>query len=128
MAHQFVAANILIAVTTEVIAVLLERHAANERDDFEAMLAKLERFVDLRAKQAADVRAVGVLPPGVQFTTHCSAANVGIFFNNQYAQSRFGEKGGIGQPVMTCTYNDRVVVVHRPVLFRLIVGLLVHRR
>jgi len=117
-----VAANIWIAVTTEVITVLLERHAADERDDFEAMPTKIECVVDLRAKQAADVGAVGVLPPVVQFTTYCSAANVGVFFNNQYAQSRFGEKGGIGQPVMTCTYNNRIVVVHRPAIFRLMLG------
>jgi hypothetical protein len=64
----------------------------------------------------------------VKFPANGSTANVRIFLNDKRPQSRFGKKGSIGQTVMTCTNNDRVVVVHRPVLFRIIVGIVLRQR
>ena len=128
MAHQLPAANIWVAVTTEVIAVLLEGHTADQWNDLEAMLAEVESVVNFRAKKTGNVRTVRVFPTVIQFPADSGAANVRILFNYKRAQARFGEKCGIGQAVVACTDNNGVVVVHRPVLIRLIVGILLRKR
>ena len=48
----------------------------------------------------------------MQFSTDCRAADVRIALQHGHFQPRFGEIGPVGEAIVTCTNDDRVVLVH----------------
>ncbi len=76
------------------------------------MVSEIESLVYFRPEQAADIGAVGVLPAFMQLTTNRRPTDIFILLKNQHLDPGFGKERGIDEAIVTCSYDDGIVIVH----------------
>ena len=76
------------------------------------MTRQFEISSNLRAQQARNVGAVGVIPTLIELTTDRRTANMWVALQHSDFESRLGKVGRIGQPVVARPDNDGVVFIH----------------
>ena len=101
-----------LVVIAIMIAVLHERATALKRYHLKTMPAQVKCLVNLRPKQATDIGAVGIFPALVQLAGCGCTTDIVILFQNEDIESCLGEKGSVGEAVMTGTYYDSIIVFH----------------
>ena len=106
--RDLAAQRIVVVVERQVTAALHHGAAALVRDHLQAVLRQLERAHDLRAQQAAHVRAVRVREVLVQAPAHRRAADVRAALEHQHLEAGAREIAGRHQAVVAGADDDRV--------------------
>ena len=82
MAREFAAVGVVVAVHAQIAARLGEHRAAFVGQHLQTVFGQFQIAHDLGAKQAADIRAVGIGETGVKLPADRSAANPVIFLDH----------------------------------------------
>ena len=110
VAGHLAARCVRIDISADVIAILGDCHTAAVRHDLQAVLGQVQAAVDLGAQQAAHVGTIGVLPVVlVQGAADRCPADKFIFLDHQSVEPCLGEVGAIGQAVVACADDDRII-------------------
>src|SRR5262245_21816111 len=82
-------------------------------DDPEAMTLEVQTADDLGMEQAYGVGGYRVAEPRMEFHRRRRTANVVVLFQNDDAETRLGELGCAGQPVVAAPDNGNIVFLRR---------------